>query len=63
MMHYTGTTYKGPAIKMGSGTQAAAAYEAAHSVGYRTMGGTCPTVGLAGGYLTGGPANAHTVLR
>ena len=44
---------------MGSGTQAAAAYEAAHALGYRIMGGTCPTVGLAGGYTQGG---GHSVL-
>ena len=61
-MNYTGSTYKGPAIKMGSGTQAAAAYEAAHSVGYRTMGGTCPTVGLAGGYTQGGGHSALSSL-
>ena len=46
-------------MKMGSGTQAAAAYEAAHALGYRIMGGTCPTVGLAGGYTQGG---GHSVL-
>ena len=44
---------------MGAGTQAAAAYEAAHALGYRVMGGTCPTVGLAGGYTQGG---GHSVL-
>ena len=61
-MDYTGSTYNGPAIKMGSGTQAAAAYEAAHAVGYRTLGGTCPTVGLAGGYTQGGGHGALTSL-
>lgn len=45
-------------MKMGAGTQAYAAYEAAHKVGYRVLGGTCPTVGLAGGYTQGGGHSA-----
>ncbi|KAL8787048.1 MAG: hypothetical protein Q9195_007953 [Heterodermia aff. obscurata] len=61
-LHYNGTTYKGPAIKIGSGTQAAAAYEAAHAAGYRVLGGTCPTVGLAGGYTQGGGHSALSSL-
>lgn len=47
---------------MGSGTQAAAAYEAAHKLGYRVLGGTCPTVGLAGGYTQGGGHSALSSL-
>lgn len=49
-------------MRIGSGTQAAAAYEAAHKLGYRVLGGTCPTVGLAGGYTQGGGHSALSSL-
>ncbi|KAH7318998.1 hypothetical protein BKA65DRAFT_599150 [Rhexocercosporidium sp. MPI-PUGE-AT-0058] len=58
LWNYTSKEYAGPAIKIGAGTQAYAAYEAAHAVGYRVLGGTCPTVGLAGGYTQGGGHSA-----
>ncbi|KAK5992006.1 Bifunctional decalin synthase calF [Cladobotryum mycophilum] len=57
--HYVGSTYKGPALKMGSGTLAGTAYTIAHNHGYQVIGGTCPTVGLAGGYTQGG---GHSLL-
>ncbi|RFU34023.1 hypothetical protein B7463_g2267, partial [Scytalidium lignicola] len=57
--NYTGPTYTGPALKIGAGVQAYAAYDAAHELGYRVVGGTCPTVGLAGGYSQGG---GHSML-
>jgi FAD/FMN-containing dehydrogenase len=53
-MNYSSSAYSGPAIKLGAGVQAAAAYEAAHSVGHRIVGGRCPTTGIAGGFLMGG---------
>ncbi|KAK8145703.1 hypothetical protein G3M48_004107 [Beauveria asiatica] len=56
---YKGSTYSGPALKMGAGTQASQAYRDAHGAGYRVVGGSCPTVGLAGGYTQGG---GHGVL-
>jgi hypothetical protein len=49
-------------MKMGAGTQAYLAYEAAHQFGYRVIGGTCPTVGLAGGYTQGGGHSALSSL-
>lgn len=57
--NYTSPMYRGPAMKMGAGTQAWQAYQAAHSWGYRVVGGSCPTVGLAGGFTQGG---GHGVL-
>ncbi|RDL42233.1 uncharacterized protein BP5553_02212 [Venustampulla echinocandica] len=57
--NYSRPSYKGPAMKMGAGTLAASAYQAAHALGYRVIGGSCPTVGLAGGYTQGG---GHSVL-
>jgi hypothetical protein len=53
-LNYTSNTYTGPAIKMGAGVQAFAAYEAAGKVGLQVVGGECPTVGIAGGYTQGG---------
>ena len=39
---------------MGSGVQGGELYEAAHDAGLAVVGGTCPTVGIAGGYSQGG---------
>jgi len=58
-VNYTSQQYSGPAIKMGAGVQAWEAYEAASANGVRVVGGTCPTVGLAGGYTQGG---GHSTL-
>lgn len=57
---YRSPGYSGPALKMLAGTQAWEAYEAASSVGYRVVGGTCPSVGLAGGYTLGGGHSSLT---
>ncbi|KAJ6028408.1 FAD-binding type 2 [Penicillium herquei] len=55
---YHSSAYSGPAMRIGAGVQAAAAYEAAHAQGYRTMGGSCSTVGLAGGFTQAGGLGA-----
>ncbi|ERF75988.1 hypothetical protein EPUS_01354 [Endocarpon pusillum Z07020] len=57
---YNSSTYTGRAVRMGAGVQAFEAYEAADVEGVRIMGGSCPTVGLSGGYTQGaghGPLN------
>lgn len=46
--------YSGPAVKVGAGAQVLQVYTAASANGYRVVGGGCPTVGLAGGWLPGG---------
>ncbi len=51
---YVGPTYSGPALKMGAGVQVFEADEFADKFGYRVVGGECPTVGIAGGYMMGG---------
>lgn len=56
---YKSASYTGKAMKMGAGVQAYEAYEAAHKQNLRVVGGTCPTVGLAGGYTQGG---GHSML-
>ena len=56
---YQSPSYKGSAIRMGAGVQAYDAYAAADAHGLRVIGGTCPTVGLAGGFTQGG---GHSTL-
>ncbi|KAI1378129.1 FAD-binding domain-containing protein [Hypoxylon crocopeplum] len=46
--------YRGPAIRMGAGVEGLEAYKFASSHGLMVVGGNCPNVGLAGGYIQGG---------
>ncbi len=57
--NYSSDDYTGPAAKIGAGVQSWEIYEAADAHGLRVIGGTCPTVGLAGGYSQGG---GHSML-
>ncbi|KAI0198968.1 hypothetical protein F4808DRAFT_472104 [Astrocystis sublimbata] len=52
--NYTSAHYNGPAVKLGAGVQAFEVYESASRHGLRVTGGYCPTVGLAGGWVSGG---------
>nr|UYO77191.1 FAD-dependent isoamyl alcohol dehydrogenase [Trichoderma balearicum] len=56
---YRASYYRGPAVKLGSGVQGWEAYLLANSTGHRMVGGSCPTVGIAGGYSQGG---GHSIL-
>ncbi|KAI1163546.1 FAD-binding domain-containing protein [Nemania serpens] len=51
---YRSDNYKGPAIKVGAGVQITEAVKFAAGKGYRVVVGSCPTVGVAGGYTQGG---------
>ncbi|KAI1799348.1 FAD-binding domain-containing protein [Daldinia bambusicola] len=51
---YSSSRYSGPAIKVGAGVQFSEVYAAASSHGLRTVGGYCPSVGIAGGYVQSG---------
>lgn len=51
--------YSGPAMRLATGTQGYQAMQYARAAGYRVVGGECPTVGIAGGYATGG---GHSLL-
>ncbi|KAF2204847.1 FAD binding domain-containing protein [Delitschia confertaspora ATCC 74209] len=51
---YDSPDYKGPALKIGAGVQGFELYKAADENGVTAVGGICPTVGVAGGYITGG---------
>lgn len=57
---YNGSSYHGPAVKLGSGISGGAAYQFVGNAGYRLIGGECPTVGVAGGYTSGG---GHSMLN
>ncbi len=62
-LNYSSPAYTGAAIRLGAGVQSAAAYAVAHRLGYRVVGGTCPTVGIAGGYSLGGGHSMLTPLH
>ncbi|KAH9894563.1 FAD binding domain-containing protein [Xylariomycetidae sp. FL2044] len=47
-------SYIGPAIRMGAGVQGFEASSFAAQSGLVVVGGWCPTVGMAGGYIQGG---------
>ena len=53
-LNYSSPHYTGPAIKMGAGVQGYEAYSAANARGLHVVGGECPTVGISGGFTSGG---------
>lgn len=57
--NYSASYYEGPAIKLGSGNEGFDAYLGANKTNHRIVGGSCPTVGIAGGYSQGG---GHSML-
>lgn len=57
---YHSSYYTGPAAKLGAGVVAGNVYSTVSDAGYRILGGTCPSVGLAGGYTSGG---GHSLLN
>lgn len=54
ILDYYSASYKGKAMKMGAGVLASNAQAVAHAQGLVVVAGTCPTVGMAGGYTQGG---------
>ena len=57
--HYNSSYYSGTALKVGAGIIGAEALEAAQSAGLRVVGGSCPSVGITGGFTQGG---GHSTL-
>ncbi|PBK79957.1 FAD binding domain protein [Armillaria gallica] len=47
-------SYRGPAVKMQAGVPIAQMYEEASARGFTIVGGDCPSVGMAGGFIQGG---------
>ncbi|KAI5306409.1 hypothetical protein KEM56_001040 [Ascosphaera pollenicola] len=58
VQEYSNRFYSGPVMKLGAGVQAWEAYKLANETDLMIVGGECPTVGLAGGYSTGGGHSA-----
>jgi FAD/FMN-containing dehydrogenase len=54
VQNYKSSTYNGPIFKLGAGVQGFELYQAADKYGVSAIAGICPTVGVAGGYSTGG---------
>lgn len=52
--NYVSQSYSGKAFKVGAGVQVKEMYQAAEQHGVSVVGGICPTVGMTGGYITGG---------
>ena len=52
--NYSSPGYSGPALKAGAGVQFFNAYKEAAANDLRVLGGYCPSVGIAGGYVQGG---------
>ncbi|KAI0457467.1 hypothetical protein F5B21DRAFT_521315 [Xylaria acuta] len=53
--HYDGTgKYHGPAVRLGAGVLTSEVFAAADKSGFRVITGTCPDVGVAGGFTPGG---------
>lgn len=59
VLDWVDANYTGKALRMGAGIQVFEAVEAGNDAGVVILGGECPTVGVAGGYLQGG---GHSVL-
>lgn len=60
MTRWSDDLWKGPAIKMGAGVLGYEVTEAGKAAGLVVVGGECPTVGPAGGYIQGGGHSALT---
>lgn len=54
--------YNGPAVRLGAGVLTSDVFTAAHGKGYRVVTGTCPDVGVAGGYTSGGGHGVFTSI-
>ena len=57
---FASPVYDGPAVKIGAGVIVGELYDALADQGYRAVGGTCGSVGIAGGYVAGG---GHSILN
>ncbi|KJZ72766.1 hypothetical protein HIM_07841 [Hirsutella minnesotensis 3608] len=58
-LDYDSDIHAGPAVRVGAGVEFGEVYPAASARGLRVVGGSCSSVGLAGGYTQGG---GHSIL-
>jgi hypothetical protein len=63
LVDYDSPSYKGKAVKMGAGVEVAESYAFAQKHGFVSVGGDCPTVGVAGGYTQGGGGHGPGVSK
>ncbi|CAD6452299.1 200ca50e-fd55-49ae-b11c-d6c02fd245bd [Sclerotinia trifoliorum] len=54
IFNYSGSLYTGPAARIGAGVRYSDLYPVVQEHGFRAVGGSCSTVGIAGGYTQGG---------
>ncbi|KAL8832099.1 MAG: hypothetical protein Q9191_000478 [Dirinaria sp. TL-2023a] len=54
LQNYKSPSYNGPALQVSAGVQVGEVYNFLEKQGYMAIGGECPTVGLAGGYIFAG---------
>jgi hypothetical protein len=63
LIDYDSPSYRGKAVKMGAGVEVAESYAFAQKHGLVSVGGDCPTVGVAGGYTQGGGGHGPGVSK
>ena len=54
IIQYKSEAYTGPALQVSAGVQVSEVYDYLETQGYIAVGGECPSVGLAGGYIFAG---------
>jgi hypothetical protein len=63
LVDYESPSYSGKAVKMGAGVEVFESYAFAQKHGLVSVGGDCPTVGVAGGYTQGGGGHGPGVSK
>jgi hypothetical protein len=63
LVDYESPSYSGKAVKMGAGVEVFESYAFAQKHGMVSVGGDCPTVGVAGGYTQGGGGHGPSVSK
>ena len=63
LVNYDSPSYSGKAVKIGAGVEVAESYAFAQKHGLVSVGGDCPTVGVAGGYTQGGGGHGPGVSK
>ncbi|KAL8946614.1 MAG: hypothetical protein Q9222_007017, partial [Ikaeria aurantiellina] len=63
VIQYNSTYYNGPALRVSAGVQVSEVYDYLEKQGYTAIGGECPSVGIAGGYIfAGGHSPSSSLL-
>jgi hypothetical protein len=63
LVDYSSPWYTGKAVKIGAGVEVAESYRFAQKHGLVSVGGDCPTVGIAGGWTQGGGGHGPGVSK